>query len=110
MVQPKDLVALLAQGVKVISILMSDLNKILMRGSKLYQKYAGIEGKYGAVDWIESSHMAAKVQAKDENPASRRVSNSLKINSLLGSLYASQIRALESITDGPRVYEAGIYL
>ena len=65
MVQPKDLVALSAQGVKVVSILMSELNKILTRGSKLYRKYAGIEGKYGAVDWIESSHMAAKVQAKE---------------------------------------------
>lgn len=108
--QPKNIVALSAQGVKVISLLMTELDKILMRGSKLYRKYMGIEEKYGAGDWICSNDMAAHVQARGENPASRLVLDSLKINSLLGSLYASQIRALESIADGPRVFHAGDYL
>lgn len=107
---PKDVVAISAQGVKVITISMMELNGILMRGSKLYRKYVGIEDKRYGDDWVDSKDVAAKAQAREENPTSRHVLFSLKINSLLGNLYAGQIRSLESIAEGPHVFEAGTFL
>jgi hypothetical protein len=106
---PKDVVALSDQGVKVITISMKELHKILMRGSKLYRKYAGIEDKYGH-EWIDANNLANRSNMRGENPATRHVLDVIKINSLLGKLYASQIRALESIAVGPRVFEPGSYL
>lgn len=100
----RDLIALSQQGVKVITIAMDDIDKILMRGSKLYRQY------------LESTtihSIAAQLEEKEKvrvGLAYRPVLETLKLNSLLGHLHARQIRSLESLAEGPRVFEQGSYL
>lgn len=106
--EPKDMIALSEQGVKVIIISMHELNKVLMRGSKLYRKYVGIEDKHGQV--AQDDNVIGSIHKRVEKPASRHVVDVIKINSLLGNLYAGQVRALEAIAEGPRLFEPGSYL
>jgi hypothetical protein len=102
----RDVIALSNQGVKVITIAMADIDKILMRGSKLYRQYLesttnDSDAMLGESDGSLHVHIV---------PALRPVLDTLKLNSLLGNLHARQIRSLESLAEGPRVFEPGSYL
>jgi len=99
-----DLVALSPEGVKAIIIEMGALKPILMRGSKLYRKYLDMQEKYLMDE-------AATANGKDsKRPAAPHVLDTLKANSILGNLSAQQLRALESLAEGPRVFRPGSYL
>ncbi len=99
-----DIIALSAEGVKVIMLSMSELDKILSRGSKLYRKYMETYGP----ESLTRDESDSKPQEK--SPAARPVLDTLMINSRLGCLMPRQIRALESIAEGPRVFEPGSVL
>jgi hypothetical protein len=98
-----DVVALSKHGVKVITIAMADIDKILMRGSKLYRQYLGSTAESADEEGSKRSH-------EQFEPGLRPVLDTLKLNSLLGNLHARQIRSLESLAEGPRVFEQGSYL
>lgn len=97
-----DIIALSSQGVKVILLLMSDLDTILTRGSALYRKYKEQEAQQSFTDLSVSGAPAQHIPLN--------VADSLKANPLLGSLFAHQIRSLESIAEGPRKFNPGSYL
>jgi hypothetical protein len=102
----RDVIALSESGVKVISLSMADVSKILLKGSRPYRKFMEAEGK------VFSDKVNPRVAqlSHPSNLAARHVLDTLKINSVLGSLHARQIRALESIAEGPRAFDAGEYL
>ena len=107
----RDLVAVSNEGVKAILIQWNELEKVLNRESKQYRKYLKLQAKYAAAE-------AAKIAgSRDEKADPRRQSSArarfehvlevLKSNSVLRNLSAVQKRSLESIAEGPRVFEAG---
>lgn len=98
--QDRDVIALSSVGAKVITLPMADLEVILMRGSKLYRQY--LDGV--AID--DASEDASQNQRVTHPPCGPAL-ETLKLNSLLGSLHARQVRALESLAEGPRFFEAG---
>jgi hypothetical protein len=133
----RDVVALSAEGVKVIMLNMKDLYQILKSGSKLFRKYLALKEKQ------ESEEAAMKAQVireehnmsdnekggETKNPGLVQVDNVkedtlchnnwyaydsvlevLKCNSALGKLTALQKRHLESLAEGPRFFEAGYFL
>lgn len=104
--QDRDIVAFSSVGVKIISLPVPDVEKILMRGSKQYRQYTDglcqndeAEGSEGKRPTNSGNH---------QTPC--RVLEVLKMNSLLGSLHARQIRALESLAEGPRYFAPGMTL
>jgi len=127
----KDVVALSAEGVKVIMLNMKDLHEILKNGSKLFRKYLALKEKQAA----EEAAMKAQImrneilaqtdlnylstngegyRIEDQVPnhwyAYDSVLEVLKCNSALGKLTALQKRHLESLAEGPRFFEADHYL
>lgn len=99
----RDVIALSHQGVKVITIAMADIDKILMRGSKLYRQYLESTTNFPDTDKQEG-------RDKPYTPAHRSALDTLKLNSLLGHLHARQVRSLESLAEGPRFFQQGSYL
>ena len=103
----RDLVAVSPEGVKVISIAMTELEKILRRGSQLYRKYLTLLRKQVA------DEAAGKIRARSDPGESGsffaydHILDILLCNSVLGRLPALQKRSLESIAEGPRVFEPG---
>ena len=126
----KDIVALSAEGVKVIMLNMKDLHQILKSGSKLFRKYLSLKEKQSA----EEAAMKAQILKSETEPnhfgsngdsyrietvaeqmpnhwyAYDSVLEVLKCNSALGKLTALQKRHLESLAEGPRFFECGNYL
>lgn len=99
-----DIIALSAEGVKAIMLPMGELDKILRRGSKLYRKYMET---YGPESLTQNG---SDSEPQEKSPTARPVLDTLLINSRLGCLMPRQIRALESIAEGPRVFEQGAIL
>ena len=102
-----DIVALSEEGVKAIVIDMKDLKPILMRGSSLYRNYVDIEEKF-AQKYIAAAIHPSEVTSR--RVATQHVVDTLKANSILANLTAQQMRALESIAEGPRVFKADSFL
>lgn len=105
----RDVVATSEQGAKVISLKMDGLEKILRSGSKLYRKYLSVQRRQAA------DEVAGKTRAKLSKPDDKdlasyafdHILNVMRFNSVLSKLPAVQKRHLESIAEGPRVFEAG---
>jgi hypothetical protein len=127
---PKDIVALSAEGVKVITLNMKDLHQILKSGSKLFRKYLALKDKQASE---EAAMKAQMLKNEDEinqigghndiyriETVAEQMPNHwyaydsvlevLKCNSALGKLTALQKRHLESLAEGPRFFESGNYL
>lgn len=127
---PKDIVALSAEGVKVIMLNMKDLHQILKSGSKLFRKYLALKEKQASE---EAAMKAQMLKNEDEvnqfgghndmyriETVAEQMPNHwyaydsvlevLKCNSALGKLTALQKRHLESLAEGPRFFECGNYL
>lgn len=106
----QDIVAVPREGVKVIMLPMKDLEAILKRGSKLYRKYLELQRAHA----IEEGAMMARIRSEEASLSDRladlsanRLLQVLQCNFVLGNLSAVQKRNLESIAEGPRVFEAG---
>lgn len=101
-----DMVAVSTEGVRVIILQVKDLEKILLRGSQLYRKYLAVQN---------NQEIDSDGQTKERIPRTlqgvpvvlHHVLEVLKFNSVLGRLPAHQKRALESIAEGPRVFQPG---
>eukprot|EP00549_Striatella_unipunctata_P000159 CAMPEP_0118677008 /NCGR_PEP_ID=MMETSP0800-20121206/2376_1 /TAXON_ID=210618 ORGANISM="Striatella unipunctata, Strain CCMP2910" /NCGR_SAMPLE_ID=MMETSP0800 /ASSEMBLY_ACC=CAM_ASM_000638 /LENGTH=687 /DNA_ID=CAMNT_0006572609 /DNA_START=186 /DNA_END=2249 /DNA_ORIENTATION=- len=130
---PKDVVALSAEGVKVIMVSMKDLHHILKSGSKLYRKYLMAKEKQAAEEeamkalMIRNEALAAEQQTQNgcgPNYGMESIPEQqtyqwfvhdnllevLRFNSALGKLNASQKRHLESLAEGPRLFDPGTCL
>jgi len=108
-----DVVALSEEGVKAIIIDMKDLKPILMRGSSLYRNYVEMEERFSRDNKEPSENGGATLKSSgmsSRRPATKHVLDTLKVNSILGNLFAQQLRSLESIAEGPRVFKPGSYL
>lgn len=107
-----DVVAVSQEGVKTISLQMNDLEKILRRGSKLYRKYLTVLRRHIA------DEAAGKIRAKAEGISPlgstvfshEHIVDVMSCNSVLRKLPALQMRSLESVAEGPRVFEEGATL
>lgn len=134
--QIEDIVALSAEGVKVIMLNMKDLYQILKTGSKLFRKYLALKEKQDAEEAalkaeilrneihetrneIGETHFdgglgdranLAVEQAHDDWYAHDSVLDVLMCNSALARLTAHQKRHLESLAEGPRFFEPGEHL
>lgn len=129
----KDIVAVSSQGVKVITISMKDLHRILKNGSKLYRKYLTMQEKQEAEEAAMKAHMLrtedissdasnnhGEMSGPDNFPAldkGRRewfvhdnLLEVIKFNSALRKLSALQKRHLESLAEGPRYFERGKFI
>lgn len=115
--RPRDVVAVSQEGVKVITLMMKDLLKILKRGSKLFRKYQAVREKQIA----EEAVLQATLQENEDRRLSEELERTrklrgdnllevLKFSSALGKLTAFQKRHLESIAEGPRYFEEGSLL
>jgi len=119
----KDMIAVSAQGVKVIMVKMKDLHKILKNGSSLYRKYLEIIERRHDEDKsmknMRSGSDSLLSQHSDNDcdnmlPRNPRLGHStdnllevISCNSALRKLTALQKRHLESLAEGPRYFEAG---
>jgi hypothetical protein len=106
----QDIIALPCEGVKVIMLPMKDLEAILKRGSRLYRKYLEVQRKHAE----QQATLMARMMSEEASPSDELVDFSanrllqvLQCNFVLGNLSALQKRSLESIAEGPRVFEAG---
>ncbi|CAB9522972.1 Lactamase_B [Seminavis robusta] len=112
--RPRDVVAVSQEGVKVITLLMKDLNKILKRGSRLYRKYQAVcEKQVAEENLLKATVKGGKGKRETEELERTRklrgdnLLEVLNFNSALGKLTAFQKRHLESIAEGPRYFEEG---
>ena len=99
-----DIVAVSEEGVKVITLMLDDIQRILKNGSKLFRKYTALEQDQRDRKF-ETEHAQQKF---DEDPAASS-DNLLKViqcNSVLSNLSAKQKRHLESLAEGPRYFPA----
>lgn len=110
-----DIVAVSKEGVKVIMLPMKDLEVILKRGSKPYRKYLQLQRKHAVEEEAaalarmrdEQQGLVSSVSQRQANFAFDHLLSVLQCNSVLGNLSALQKRSLESIAEGPRVFESG---
>jgi hypothetical protein len=105
----QDIVAVPSEGVKVIMLPMKDLEVILKRGSKLYRKYLEVQRTHA----VHEAAIMARMRSDEASPSdgladlpANRLLQVLQCNFVLGNLSALQKRSLESIAEGPRVFEA----
>jgi hypothetical protein len=106
----QDILAVPREGVKVIMLPMKDLEAILKRGSKRYLKYLNLQRTRTAHEAALLGSMRGKTASPSLGPlyfASNYLLEVLQCNSVLQNLSALQKRSLESIAEGPRVFEAG---
>ena len=104
---------------------MKDLYKILKKGSKLFRKYLVLKEKQAAEEAaVKAEILRNELNESDNNSLSDSVDGTgpedwfaydsvlevLKCNSALARLTAHQKRHLESLAEGPRVFEPGHYL
>jgi hypothetical protein len=106
----QDIVAVPSEGVKVIMLPMRDLEAILKRGSKQYRKYLELQRTHAVQEAAIMARMRSEEASLSDGLAdlsANRVLQVLQCNFVLGNLSALQKRSLESIAEGPRVFEAG---
>jgi len=99
-----DVVAISAEGVKVITIEISHLHPILKSGSPLYRKYLdrrAQQERAQSLEMIEGDHMSATEQLLGEALRTLNILDLLNCNSALRKLSAVQKRHLESLAEGP---------
>jgi hypothetical protein len=113
--QARDVIAISEEGVKVIILAMTDLQRILKSGSKLFRKYLSLQEKAkvqkvqsldeatDAPEYAYGGHQPDK--AFHESPV-----DILQCNSVLGRLTPLQKRHLESLAEGPRYFEADAFM
>lgn len=101
---PRDIVAISKEGVKVIILSMKDVNRILKTGSKLYSKYMALEEEPMMKDDDNLDNYQSCGCRNYRNAENDNLLNVLQCNSILGSLYATQKRHLESLAEGPRFF------
>lgn len=102
--QPRDIVAISKEGVKVIVLSMNDVTRILKMGSKLFRKYMSLEEREPRdSDQAQISNGFEQKPPKVENAADS-IMDALECNSVLGSLYPMQKRHFESLAEGPRFF------
>jgi hypothetical protein len=94
--QPRDIIAVSEEGVKVILLSMNDLQRILKTGSKYYRKYLAIEERQQR----HSSDSPCYGYSLDQSHES--LIDVIQFNSVLSTLYPKQKRHLESLAEGPR--------
>ncbi|KAG7350581.1 metallo-beta-lactamase superfamily protein [Nitzschia inconspicua] len=102
--QPRDIIAVGKEGVKVILVSMKDLHGILNTGSKHYRKYLAIEERQKNRKNGGPGHSGSLEQIQDS------LIDVIQFNSVLGSLYPKQRRHLESVAEGPRHFPFQSYL
>eukprot|EP00934_Nitzschia_sp_Nitz4_P003635 Nitzschia sp. Nitz4//scaffold3_size479765//412909//416775//NITZ4_000177-RA/size479765-augustus-gene-1.625-mRNA-1//-1//CDS//3329550989//3625//frame0 len=105
-----DIVALSTEGVKVITLLMKDVLRILVAGSKLFRKYSAL---------LEDHEEQLHRRAPNQRFSAFRISMGtptlelvevIECNSVLRNLTAMQKRLLESLAEGPKFLEPGTLL
>jgi hypothetical protein len=99
-----DVVAISAEGVKVITIEISHLHPILKSGSPLYRKYLdrrAQQERAQSLEMIEGDHLSATQQLLGEALRNLNILELLNCNSALRKLSAVQKRHLESLAEGP---------
>jgi hypothetical protein len=106
----EDVVAVSSEGVKAIFLPLSDLEKVLKRGSTLYRKYLTLiqpQGMGDSFTGIENEDSFSQIQKRMSFPTHDHLLEVLLCNSVLGKLPALQKRGLEAIAEGPRAFEEG---
>jgi hypothetical protein len=101
-----DIVAMSAEGVKVIKVDFTNLHTILKNGSPLYRKYLL------SLSQEHSCTIPPSVQGKTQGMFENAVKNLnvielLDSNTMLRKLTAIQKRHLECLVEGPNVYAPG---
>lgn len=105
-----EVVAISAEGVKVITIEMDHLNPILKSGSPLYRKYLerrAQQERAKSLEMTEGDHMSATEQLLGEALRNLNILELLNCNSALRKLSAVQKRHLESLAEGPESFLPG---
>jgi len=104
-----DVIAVSAEGVKVITIEFSSLDAILKQGSKLYQTYLERKANQEKARLGESTaaHRSTADQLLDDAIKELNVIEILNCNSAFRKLSAVQKRHLESLAEGPISFQAG---
>jgi hypothetical protein len=102
--QSQDIVAVSKEGAKVIILPMKDVNRILKTGSALYRKYMALEKKQRKQDGQNPHHKSIDSIESHQNNDNDKLLDVLQCNSVLGSLYATQKRYLESLAEGPQFF------
>lgn len=104
-----DIVALSSQGVKVITIEFSNLHQILKAGSGLYRKYLDRQAQ-------QKRRLSSELEQRISPKSQRLLSEALKDlnivdlldqNFALRKLAAVQKRHMESLAEGPIMFEPG---
>lgn len=106
----RDVVAVSGTGVKVITIEFSVLHTILLNGSDLYRKYNERLRQQALKDKKTSSTSAknkAKLSRSERAMLHFNLVDLLEHNSTLRKLRAVQKRHMESIVDGPFLFDPG---
>jgi hypothetical protein len=93
--QPRDIIAVSEEGVKVILLSMKDLQRILKTGSKYYRKYLAME---------ERQQRDIPCYGNSFDQSHESLLDVIQFNSVLSTLYPKQKRHLESLAEGPRHY------
>lgn len=99
----EDIVAISEEGVKVITLLMKDVLKILKSGSKLFRKHMALKGNNESTK--ERSSWSSRDGKSPVSPASEfSIHGAIKANSVLRNLSSNQRLHLESLAEGPRFF------
>ena len=99
-----DVVAISAEGVKVITIEGDNLHPILTSGSPLYRKYLerrAQQERAQSLEMAQGDHMSTTEQLLGEALRNLNILELLNCNSALRKLSAVQKRHLESLAEGP---------
>jgi len=107
----KDIIAISAQGVKIISMSLQNLLTILKSGSPLYRKYMAVqEIEIRRKLSLESNMITLNKNPRDQNMISpSNFVDTISNNSVLSKLTPLQKRHLETIVDGPEHFNPGQY-
>eukprot|EP00980_Cylindrotheca_fusiformis_P029433 scaffold23476_cov125-Cylindrotheca_fusiformis.AAC.1 len=92
-----DIVAISDEGVKVITLPMKDVMKILKSGSKLFRKYLALQNQHHL-------DMKFREQSAESAPKDHNILALIEANSVLRTLTANQRITLESLAEGPRYF------
>jgi len=105
----RDIVAVSDEGVKTIVLMMDDLEPILYRGSSQYRKFLALQQRYDQ-ETADNNTSFTAIEEEAQTWRGQHVLDNFKYNSLFNSLTALQMRSLEPIAEGPRVFLGGSFL
>ena len=104
--KPRDIFAVSKEGTKAIFLPMKDVSRILKNGSSLFRKYMALEEEQKK-HHVERLKRSSGELVRNQNQSicdNDKLLNVLQCNSVLGSLYATQKRHLESLAEGPTFF------